>query len=342
MKKLFTVLTFLVMTALLVACSGSAPAASQPAPAADAGAAPAAAPASAPNTLTAIKVDATSLDLNADYWSKAPVLSLDTKAAKEGNPDGPTVMLQAVYDGDTIAIRGEWADPTESMKNAWQWDGTAFSKVKGDEDRLMLVFPIQNNAEFASKGCAAACHNTSDNEAEWWMGSEDPALTYDAWHGKSNRSYPAGYVDDKWWSVLKDPADPGSSRPGDAKESGGEKANVTEDGTGPMYMSPDGPGAKFIMAADAVPVDTSLLSAGDIIPGYILAKSVGSRGDIEANALWADGKWVVVMRRALDTGHEDDVTLVPPKPVPFGAAVVDNGGGLMHTIAPDVLTLEWK
>ncbi|MFN3980328.1 MAG: ethylbenzene dehydrogenase-related protein, partial [Caldilinea sp.] len=162
MKKLFTVLTLLVMAALLVACGGSAPAVSQPAPAADAGAAPAAAPASAPNTLTAIKVDATSLDLNADYWSKAPVLSIDTKAAKEGNPDGPTVMLQAVYDGDTIAIRGEWADPTESLKNAWQWDGTAFSKVKGDEDRLMLVFPIQNNAEFASKGCAAACHNTAE------------------------------------------------------------------------------------------------------------------------------------------------------------------------------------
>lgn len=91
-----------------------------------------------------------------------------------------------------------------------------------------------------------------------------------------------------------------------------------------------------------MPVDTSLLAPGDIIPGYILAKPVGSRSDIEANAVWADGKWVVVMRRALDTGHEDDVVLTPPKPVPFGMSVIDNGGGIAHTVAPEVLTLEWK
>ena len=57
-----------------------------------------------------------------------------------------------------------------------------------------------------------------------------------------------------------------------------------------MYMSPDGPKATFILAADAVPVDTSLLAVGDTIPSYILEKPVGSRGDIEANAQWADGK----------------------------------------------------
>lgn len=41
-----------------------------------------------PNTLTAVKVDATSLDANAAYWADAPVLSVETKAAVEGNPDG--------------------------------------------------------------------------------------------------------------------------------------------------------------------------------------------------------------------------------------------------------------
>ena len=342
MKQKYLVFTLLLaLVIVLAACGGAAtPAASQPA--ADGGQSQAAAPAGKPNTLTAVKVDATSLDASASYWANAPIMAIDTKAAKEGNPDGPTVKMQAVYDGEFISIRSEWADPTESLKSVWSWDGTAFSKVSGDEDRLMLVFPIQNNAEFASKGCAAACHNTSENEAEWWMGSEDPALTYDAWHGKSTRTYPAGYVDDKWWSVLKDPTDPGSSRPGDAKDSGGEKANTTEDKSGPAFMSPDGPKAEFILAANAVPVDTSLLTAGDTIPGYVLEKPVGSRGDIEASAEWADGTWVVVMRRSLNTGHDDDVTMTPPKALPFGMSVVDNGGGLPHTIAPEVLTLEWK
>ena len=295
-----------------------------------------------PGTLTAVKVDATSLDGSASFWADAPIMAVDTKAALEGDPDGPTVSMQAAYDGEYVAFRFEWADSTESrQKNGWTWDGTAFAK-SGDEDRVMLAFPIQNNAEFSSTGCAAACHNSSDNQDEWWMGSEDQALTYDSWHGKATRTYPAGYVDDKWWGNIEDVTDPGTSRHGDAKDSGGEKKNVTEDGSGPMFMSPDGPGATFIMTATAVPIDTSLLSAGDFIPGYTLEKPVGSRGDIEASAVWANGTWIVVERRLLDTGHSDDVTFVPPKRVPFGLSVVDNGGGLPHTVGPDVLILEWK
>jgi len=321
------VITGLLLVLVLAACSGGG---SEPA-----------APESKLNTLTAVKVDATSLDLNAAYWANAPVMSVDTQPAAEGNPDGPVVKMQAVYDGEYIAIRAEWADPTESLKNLWTWDGAAFTK-SGDEDRLMMVFPIQNNAEFASKGCAAACHNSSENPDEWWMGSDDQALTYDAWHGKSTRTYPVGYVDDKWWGVQEDPADVESSRHGDAKDSGGEKTNANEAGDGPMFMNSEGPGPEFILTADAVPLDTSMLSTGDVIYGYTLEKPVGSRGDIEANAVWANGTWVVVYRRLLNTGHDDDVSFSPPKPAPFGMSVVDNGGGLPHTVAPDVLTLEWK
>lgn len=34
----------------------------------------------------------------------------------------------------------------------------------------------------------------------------------------------------------------------------------------------------------------------------------------------------------------------PPEPSPKdnGLAVVDNGGGVKHTVGPDVLTLAWK
>lgn len=174
------------------------------------------------------------------------------------------------------------------------------------------------------------------------MGSDDPNLTYDVWQAKSTRTLPAGYVDDKWWGVLEDPASIDSSRHGDAKDSGGEKNNNTEDGSGPAFMSPSGPGPQPIMAAEAVPLDMARLAAGDMIQGYLLEKPVGSRGDVEANATWADGKWVVVLRRALDTGHGDDVKFSPPKQVPFGMAVLNGVGGLNHTVAPDVLTLEWK
>ncbi|MDA0243251.1 MAG: ethylbenzene dehydrogenase-related protein [Chloroflexi bacterium] len=327
--KRFTLLIGLILAAMLMACGGS----SEP---------EAAVSVSEPNTLTAVKVDATTLEANAAYWANAPVLEVDTQAAVEGNPDGPVVKMQAVYDGQYIVIRSEWADPSESLlKAAWTWDGAAFTK-SGDEDRVMITWPIGNNAEFASKGCGVACHNTSEDQEEWWMGSEDPNVRYDSWHWKSSRTNIVGYADDQWWNVLEDPADVASSRRSDTKDSGGYSDNVNETKDGPLYMSGTDLSSPFILKGDEVEIDTAALTAGMVIPGFVVSKPVGSRGDIEAVGTWENGVWVVVQRRLLSTGFEDDITFTPPKSVPFGLAVVDNGGGLPHTIGADVLTLIWK
>lgn len=328
MRQLKTVLGIFLLSSLSIAgCAGAV--------------APMGASTASPNALTAMKVDATSLDASAAYWGDAPKLEVATKAAKEGNPDGPEVTLQAVYDADTIVVRAEWADDTETLlKHAWTWDGNAFTQ-SGDEDRVMIAWPIGNNAEFSSKGCAAACHNTSEDSDDWWMGSDDESVRYDNWHWKSARTNAVGYADDQWWNVLSDPADVESSRRSDAKESGGYSDNISEDGAGPHFMHKDGNGAQFIMAGDEVEVDMAALQPGDVIPGYVISKPVGSRGDVEANGVWADGKWIVVLRRPLDTGHDDDIAFTVGKPVPFGLSVVDDGGGVDHTTVPDVLTLQW-
>lgn len=315
-----------ILSVFLAACGGSS----------------SAAPQAKANTLTAVKTDSATLDANAGYWANAPKLEVATKAAKEGNPDGPAVILQAAYDANSIVVRAEWADATESvLKNAWTWDGSAFTK-SGDEDRIMFAWPIGNNAEFASKGCAAACHNTSDNPDEWWMGSDKAEVRYDNWHWKAARTNPVGYADDQWWNTLEDPTDVESSRRSDAKDSGGYKDNVNEEKTGPIFMSSKGSDVQFIMGGEEVDLDTTALKTGAIIPGFVLAKPVGSRGDVEANGIWADGKWVVVIKRPLNTGHDDDVVFTPSKPMPFGLSIVDNGGGVNHTVVPDVLTLDWK
>ncbi|MFO7545099.1 MAG: ethylbenzene dehydrogenase-related protein [Trueperaceae bacterium] len=294
------------------------------------------------NVLAATRVNATSLDADAAIWNDAPVLEIATVAAVEGEPDGPVVRLQAVYDGDTIAFRAEWADATESIyKNAWTFDGTTFTK-SGDEDRLLFTWPIQNNAEFSSRGCAAACHNSGDDQSTWWMGSEDASLTYDAWQWKASRTNGAGYVDDKWWGLLSDPTDVESSRHGDAKESGGYSTNVNEAGDGPAFMSSLGVDARYLLASETVAIDPAMLSAGAVIPGYVLERAVGSRGDIDVQSTWEDGTWVVVLRRQLDTGHDDDVRFTVRRRLPFGFAVIDEGGGMTHTIAPDVLILDWR
>ena len=101
-------------------------------------------------------------------------------------------------------------------------------------------------------------------------------------------------------------------------------------------------GASFIITGEQVPIDTSKLASGAVIPPSVLAPWVGSRGDVQVQGTWQDGKWVVVLMRALDTGHEDDLAMTPPKPYPFGVAVFDHIDLEGHTTSPEAITLEWQ
>jgi hypothetical protein len=333
--KVFLALLFLVLMFGLASCAMATPSGGG-----EAGSA--AAPAVGAATLTAVKVNAVSLDSAAGYWADAPALTVHTVSPIEGNPDGPDVNIQAVYDDNAIAMRFEWADASESIwKNAWAWDGSAFKK-SGDEDRLQLLWPIENHPEFASKGCAAVCHNLDPDQGKWYMSTENESLRFDVFHWKSTRTNPVGQADDQWLSVLTDPNDTESSRHGDAKDSGGYADNVNEAKDGPAFVNGADPQSPFILTDDKAAIDVSQLAANAIIPGFVLSPFAGSRGDLAAAGKWENGKWVVVLMRPLDTGHDDDVVFTPPKRYAFGLSVTDDGGATDHTNAPDVLTLEWK
>jgi hypothetical protein len=299
-----------------------------------------------PNTLTAIQIDEAIVDSEAEFWAEAPRLEITTIGAKDAlnNSDltrGPLVTLQAVYDAENLMIRAEWPDPTESiLRSAWNWDGSRFIKM-GNEDRLVFLWPVGNNPEFASKGCAIACHQADEDE-NWWMGSESESTRYDVWEWLAARTNPVGQAEDGWWGSLTDPNNPDSSRHGDALEGGGYQDNVAEDKRGPAFMPGTDPASPFIFMGQEGPVDTTILHSGEAVPGYLLAPFVGSRGDISAQGRWLEGKWVVVLQRALDTGYEDDTALIPGKRLPFGLAVMDNKNGINHTVAPIVAILEWQ
>jgi hypothetical protein len=290
----------------------------------------------AQNILTATEVDDAALDAHAAFWADAPKLEQATKTVLEGEPDGPVVTLQAAYDSEYLTIRAEWADPTETLlRRAWLWNGSAFTRSQENQDHIMLTFPMTNNATFASKGCAAACH--TDDPEHWWMGSEDGNVTYDNWHWMSALTNPVGYADDNWWGELEDK----TGRKDDELDSGGFVNNVNDDESGPAFMSSEGI-TPILIKGKEISIDTSGLNSGDAIPAYVLERATGSRGDIEASGTWQDGKWVVVMRRALDTSNDDDVAFIPGKRLPFGMAVTDNGGGAQHKVTSDLLVLEWQ
>ncbi len=335
MKRLLLVETLAIALAFVVAACGA------PATAPQGGAT--SAPAK-PNTLTAVKVDATTLDAAAPYWAQAPKLDLATITALPGKPGGPTVTIQAVYDGQYITIRSEWPDATNTLtRNTWTWDGTKFTR-DGQEDFISFIWPIGNNAAFASKGCSATCHNTSTDQTKWWMGADNGEVRYDGWFWMSARTNPVSYTNDIGWSVLSDPTDMGSPRVADAADSGGfvDNTDGATNNPAPKFMSSKDMKSLILLDANKVAFDKTMLAAGGTVPGFVLSKPVGSRGDVDANGVWANGKWVVVQRRLLNTGHNDDVVLIPSKPTPFGVAVADAAGDADHKISQEALTLEWK
>ncbi len=291
----------------------------------------------AQNVLTVIEVDDAALDANAAFWADAPKLEQSTVAVLEGEDDGPVVIMQAAYDSEYITIRAEWADSSETLlRRAWLWNGSAFTRSQENQDRIMLTFPMTNNATFASKGCTAACH-TEDPE-KWWMGSDNANVTYDNWHWKSAQTNPLGYADDAWWGEL----DETTGRKDDDLADGGFVDNINADQSGPSFMSSEGTTVTLIIKGQEIPIDTAALKSGDAIPAYVLERATGSRGDIEASGIHQDGKWIVVMRRVLETGNDDDVAFIPGKRLPFGMSVVDNGGGAKHKVSSDLLVLEWQ
>ena len=283
------------------------------------------------------------MDHGAKVWQKSPKVEVVTTSAKSENAaEGPIISLQAVYDATQVALRVEWADPTESnLKNAWTWDGSTFSKGS-DEDRFMIHFPISNDPQFSTKGCAAICHNQENDAEKWYMAANSSEFTYDQWHWKSTRTNPVGQADDKWLGLRADPADTESAHYGDGKDGGGEMSNENDRRNAPLYMNSQGINSPYILSGQEVPLDVSSLKPGMVVPGYILSPVSGSRGDISANGQWSEGKWILVLVRPLDTGHADDVIFTPPKPVPFGIAAADNGGGYDHLVYSEVLTLVWK
>ncbi|MFB3816928.1 MAG: ethylbenzene dehydrogenase-related protein [Candidatus Methylomirabilales bacterium] len=65
-------------------------------------------------------------------------------------------------------------------------------------------------------------------------------------------------------------------------------------------------------------------ATGDVLPQYLTRQPQGSGADVQAFGRYADGHWVVEMRRKLTTGNPDDKALRPGRAYPFGFAIFDD------------------
>lgn len=306
MKRLSAILLLLATTAVIAAVAQEKPEKPEP------------------PTLSVKRVEeGPGLDSGHKVWETAPQTRVLAKAGHIGNT---WVSLKAVHDGEYVYIRAAWDDPTKSLNRSWEWTDEGWAKTEGNEDRLAVIFNNGTPA-FDEEGCEAMCHVDM-------LYTANAGEKLDLWHWKAHRGGMFGSTDDQSIISLQDGGNPKgqkgrkSGRLNDKGKSG-YSGNASEDGKAPAWVwkedtDHDGP-FNAETSRETPPEFTP--KVGYNVPRERLRDAEGSRGDIEGKGAWKEGRWTIVMRRKLDTGHDDDdAQLKPGEEVSFALAVFDNTG----------------
>jgi hypothetical protein len=83
--------------------------------------------------------------------------------------------------------------------------------------------------------------------------------------------------------------------------------------------------AALVEKKNAVALDPKAkFAVGDLLPQYVHREPEGSVADVQAFGRYADGYWVVELRRRLNTGNADDKVLRPGTAYPIGFGIFDD------------------
>ena len=275
------------------------------------------------------KVKSAPTDASSPQWKEAEKAKVVVPGAGDVEGNVNTIKVRSVHTKDEIFFLFQWHDYNKSMnKKRWKYTGGKWTKLKGDEDRLGVVWEINRIDKFATKGCTILCHNEAKNPEDWYFATSSPREKADLWHWKAVRSNPVGYTEDGY--VIANPSkEPEKGRKRDAGSETKAKSNRTKDKSKPAHMqnpskAPSIPGSLLVSEAVKITAN-SKIKEGDEIPGYMLNKVwKGSFADVKTKGVWQNGKWTVMMSRKLQTGNDDDVQFNTRKTYPFGIAVFDN------------------
>ena len=265
-------------------------------------------------------------------WNKVRPIQMKLIEGVDGY--NVTTSVKAIYTDTELYLLFRWKDPTNSLNRVYEFTGTQWEKRKGNEDRLGIMWDINGNIkDFKMKGCAILCH-----EEGKYMKTNAPGERGDVWHWKAQRSNPVGYADDQMLTdIKKTKGHEETGRVSDKKQGGSYSSNWDDAAKRPKYAFKNvvGTGPILLKSEAAMCPEDATFKKGTILPREVLAKPVGSRGDIEAKAIWKDGTWTLEIKRALNTGHADDVQFNTSKEYYFGVAIFDNGDGKEHAITKE-------
>ncbi|MFA5861003.1 MAG: ethylbenzene dehydrogenase-related protein, partial [Candidatus Thermoplasmatota archaeon] len=259
---------------------------------------------------------------NDPAWVTAQVLTLTTVENENHTvpPASVTVTMKFAYDSKYVYVLAQWPDASWSVyKHAWAFDAAThkWAVPSADEDRFAIMwdhplFPV--NDFLPLSGCKGVCHSSNKAPAgsevatanESFLSTNAANEKMDLWHWKAARTSAAGTADDQglkydFSGKLE------AARPADAKTTGGPADNkqTVNNVTIPKYYKPlalTENEAAFILKSDvdsgkALPIHwvddagtlyytaggvNTTVPATKVIPGYILSRWDGSRGDIDA------------------------------------------------------------
>ncbi len=234
-------------------------------------------------------------------------------------PEPLGVDMRSFYTDSEVFIRLSWEDPTrnDGMRR-WTYDDELWSVSDESEDGFGLMWDAQ--AKFPRFTCSYACHiddfgvSGANFHARNRMRLARRDALVDLWNWKADRTGRFGFADDRYLTDREMLADvPGEIfRPNSVAAVAGKEPFA--EGDAPLYDD------------EERPVASRFQLPGAEAPGYITDRPAAGRADIKAASVYRDGRWTVVLRRALNTGDRRDVVFLPGDEagVAFGLSVMDN------------------
>lgn len=233
------------------------------------------------------------------------------------------VELRAFYTDADLYLRLSWPDATrDDAIRQWQYDGQQWQASARLEDGFGLLW--DKDRRFSNFTCSYACHidnfgvsGANFHAVNRMKLARDEGVQLDLWNWKAGRTARFGFADDRTLDVKGMEGD----APGELFLPN-SRARLEGKGEPDVFGQTDAP----VYDADGNPVGKEFRPAGSLAPGYITERPIGSRSDIAAVSEYRDGRWTVVLRRALRTGDARDVVFAPTAGagIPFGLSVMDD------------------
>ena len=235
-------------------------------------------------------------------------------------PEPIDVEMRAFYTERDLYLQLSWPDPTpDRAMRQWHYDGETWQAGGGLEDGFGILWA--DPRQFLQFSCARACHledfgvQGARFQAHSRMKLATPQGRLDLWHWKAERTGRYGFADDRYLDSEGMHGD----LPGELFQENSRAAleNLAA-------LTPFGEGDAPLYDRSGEPLGKGFMPAGSKAPGYLTEVPQGDRADVRAAGHHADGRWTVVLRRALETGSPRDISFAPGGEVAFGLAIMDN------------------